>query len=356
MKKHNYSAGPCILPQEVFQKSAEAILDFNNSGLSLLEISHRSKDFVAVMDEARDLALELLDLKGKGYQALFLHGGASLEFLMVPYNLMKVDGKAAYLDTGTWASAAIKEAKLFGEVTIVASSKDDNYSYIPKGFTVPSDVDYFHCTSNNTIFGTQIKEFPNVSVPMVCDMSSDIFSRVLDFSKFDIIYAGAQKNMGPAGTTLVVIKEEILGKSGRVIPSMLDYEKHIKAESMYNTPAVFPVYASLLTLQWLKKMGGIAAVEKLNQAKANMLYAEIDRNPYFKGAAKVEDRSNMNVVFLLNNEEHTELFDSMWKAAGISGLPGHRSVGGYRASIYNALPIESVQVLVDVMKDFESKI
>jgi phosphoserine aminotransferase len=326
MKKHNYSAGPCILPQEVFQKSAEAILDFNNSGLSLLEISHRSKDFVAVMDEARDLALELLDLKGKGYQALFLHGGASLEFLMVPYNLMKVDGK------------------------------DENYSYIPKGFTVPNDVDYFHCTSNNTIFGTQIKEFPTVSIPMVCDMSSDIFSRVLDFSKFDIIYAGAQKNMGPAGTTLVVIKEEILGKSGRVIPSMLDYEKHIKAESMYNTPAVFPVYASLLTLQWLKKIGGIAAVEKLNQAKANLLYTEIDRNPYFKGAAKVEDRSNMNVVFLLDNEEHTELFDSMWKAAGISGLPGHRSVGGYRASMYNALPIESVQVLVDVMKDFESKV
>jgi phosphoserine aminotransferase len=308
------------------------------------------------MDEARDLALELLDLKGKGYQALFLHGGASLEFLMVPYNLMKVDGKAAYLDTGTWASAAIKEAKLFGEVTVIASSKDENYSYIPKGFTVPNDVDYFHCTSNNTIFGTQIKEFPNVSLPMVCDMSSDIFSRVLDFSKFDIIYAGAQKNMGPAGTTLVVIKEEILGKSGRVIPSMLDYEKHIKAESMYNTPAVFPVYASLLTLQWLKKIGGIAAVEKLNQAKANLLYTEIDRNPYFKGAAKVEDRSNMNVVFLLDNEEHTELFDSMWKAAGISGLPGHRSVGGYRASMYNALPIESVQVLVDVMKDFESKV
>jgi phosphoserine aminotransferase len=356
MKKHNYSAGPCILPQEVFQKSADAILDFNSSGLSLLEISHRSKDFVAVMDEARDLALELLDLKGKGYQALFLHGGASLEFLMVPYNLMKVNGKAAYFDTGTWASAAIKEAKLFGEINVVASSKDENYSYIPKGFTVPNDVDYFHCTSNNTIFGTQIKEFPNVSVPMVCDMSSDIFSRVLDFSKFDIIYAGAQKNMGPAGTTLVVVKEEILGKSGREIPSMLDYEKHIKAESMFNTPAVFPVYASLLTLQWLKNMGGIAAVEKLNQAKSNLLYAEIDRNPYFKGAAKVEDRSNMNVVFLLENEEHTTLFDSMWKAAGISGLPGHRSVGGYRASMYNALPIESVQVLVDVMKDFESKI
>jgi phosphoserine aminotransferase len=356
MKKHNYSAGPCILPQEVFQKSADAILDFNNSGLSLLEISHRSKDFVAVMDEARDLALELLDLKGKGYQALFLHGGASLEFLMVPYNLMKVNGKAAYFDTGTWAAAAIKEAKLFGDINVVASSKDQNYTYIPKGFTVPNDVDYFHCTSNNTIFGTQIKEFPNVSVPMVCDMSSDIFSRVLDFSKFDIIYAGAQKNMGPAGTTLVVIKEEILGKSGREIPSMLDYEKHIKAESMFNTPAVFPVYASLLTLQWLKKMGGIAAIEKLNQEKANLLYAEIDRNPYFKGVAKVEDRSNMNVVFLLKNEEHTALFDTMWKAAGISGLPGHRSVGGYRASMYNALPIESVQVLVDVMKNFEIKI
>jgi phosphoserine aminotransferase len=308
------------------------------------------------MDEARELALELLDLKGKGYQALFLHGGASLEFLMVPYNLMKVNGKAAYFDTGTWASAAIKEAKLFGETVVVASSKEQNYNHIPKGYSVPEEASYFHCTSNNTIFGTQMKTFPNVSIPVVCDMSSDIFSRVLDFSKFDIIYAGAQKNMGPAGTTLVVIKEKILGKSGRVIPSMLDYEKHIKAESMFNTPAVFPVYASLLTLQWLKKIGGIAAVEKLNQAKANMLYTEIDRNPYFKGAAKVEDRSNMNVVFLLNNEEHTELFDSMWKAAGISGLPGHRSVGGYRASMYNALPIESVKVLVDVMKDFESKI
>jgi len=353
MKKHNYSAGPCILPQEVFEKSAQAILNFNNSGLSILEISHRSKDFVAVMDEARDLALELLDLKGKGYQALFLHGGASLEFLMVPYNLMKTDGKAAYLDTGTWASAAIKEAKLFGDVIVVASSKDENYSYIPKGFTVPADVDYFHCTSNNTIFGTQMKEFPTVYVPVVCDMSSDIFSRVLDFSKFDIIYAGAQKNMGPAGTTLVVIKEEILGKTGRVIPSMLDYEKHIKAESMYNTPPVFPVYASLLTLQWLKKLGGIAAIEKINNAKANLLYTEIDRNPLFKGTAAVEDRSTMNATFLLNDESHAPIFDKMWKEAGISGLPGHRSVGGYRASMYNALPLESVQVLVDVMKKLE---
>ena len=351
MKIHNYSAGPCILPQEVFDKSAQAILNFNNSGLSILEISHRSKDFVAVMDEARDLALELLDLKGKGYQALFLHGGASLEFLMVPYNLMKVDGKAAYLDTGTWAAAAIKEAKNFGETVIVASSKSENYNHIPKDFEIPSDANYFHCTSNNTIFGTQMKTFPETNIPVVCDMSSDIFSRVLDFSKFDLIYAGAQKNMGPAGTTLVVVKEEILAKSGRNIPSMLDYSQHIKAESMYNTPAVFSIYASLLTLQWLKNLGGIAAIEKLNNAKAALLYAEIDRNPLFKGAAAIEDRSVMNATFLLNDETHAPIFDKMWKDSNISGLAGHRSVGGYRASMYNALPIESVQVLVDVMKD-----
>ena len=351
MKIHNYSAGPCILPQEVFDKSAQAILNFNNSGLSILEISHRSKDFVAVMDEARDLALELLDLKGKGYQALFLHGGASLEFLMVPYNLMKVDGKAAYLDTGTWAAAAIKEAKNFGETVVVASSKSENYNHIPKDFEIPNDANYFHCTSNNTIFGTQMKSFPETNIPVVCDMSSDIFSRVLDFSKFDLIYAGAQKNMGPAGTTLVVVKEEILAKSGRNIPSMLDYSQHIKAESMYNTPAVFSIYASLLTLQWLKNLGGIAAIEKLNNAKAALLYAEIDRNPLFKGAAAIEDRSVMNATFLLNDETHAPIFDKMWKDSNISGLAGHRSVGGYRASMYNALPIESVQVLVDVMKD-----
>ncbi|MBK0370026.1 3-phosphoserine/phosphohydroxythreonine transaminase [Flavobacterium agrisoli] len=356
MKKHNYSAGPCILPQEVFDKSAQAILDFNNSGLSILEISHRSKDFVAVMDEARALVLNLLGLEGKGYQALFLAGGASLEFLMVPYNLMKENGKAAYLDSGTWASAAIKEAKLFGETVIVASSKEDNYTYIPKGYEIPADADYFHCTSNNTIFGTQMKTFPKTNVPLVCDMSSDIFSRDIDFSQFDIIYAGAQKNMGPAGTTLVVIKEEILGKNGRTIPSMLDYAKHIKAESMFNTPPVFSVYASLLTLKWIKEKGGIPAVEKLNNAKAELLYNEIDRNPLFKGAANVEDRSNMNVTFLLTNPEHAETFDKMWKEAGVSGLPGHRSVGGYRASIYNAMPIESVQVLVDVMQALEKAI
>ena len=356
MKKHNYSAGPSILPQEVFEKSSEAILNFNNSGLSILEISHRSKDFVAVMDEARALALELLGLEGKGYQALFLSGGASLEFIMAPYNLMKEGGKAAYLDSGTWASAAIKEAKLFGETIIVASSKDDNYNHVPKGYTIPEDADYFHCTSNNTIFGTQMKEFPSLAIPVVCDMSSDIFSRVLDFTKFDIIYAGAQKNMGPAGTTLVVIKEEILGKNGRSIPSMLDYAKHIKAESMYNTPAVFPVYASLLTLKWVKEKGGIAAVEKLNNAKAALLYSEIDRNPLFKGASVIEDRSIMNATFLLNDETHATIFDALWKEAGISGLPGHRSVGGYRASMYNAMDIESVQILVDVMKALETKI
>jgi phosphoserine aminotransferase len=356
MKIHNYSAGPSILPQEVFKKSAEAILDFNNSGLSILEISHRSKDFVAVMDEARALAIELLGLEGKGYQALFLSGGASLEFIMAPYNLMKEGGKAAYLDSGTWASAAIKEAKLFGETVIVASSKDSNYNHIPKGYSIPSDADYFHCTSNNTIFGTQMKEFPSLDIPVVCDMSSDIFSRVIDFTKFDIIYAGAQKNMGPAGTTLVVIKEDILGKNGRAIPSMLDYSKHIKAESMYNTPPVFSVYASLLTMKWIKDKGGVAAVEKLNNEKAALLYAEIDRNPLFKGASSLEDRSIMNATFLLNDEAHAPIFDALWKKAGISGLPGHRSVGGYRASIYNAMSIESVQVLVDVMQELEKSI
>ncbi len=353
MKKHNYSAGPCILPQDVFEKSAQAVLNFNNSNLSLLEISHRSKDFIKIMDEARALALELLGLEGKGYQALFLHGGASLEFLMVPSNLMKVDGKAAYLDTGTWANNAIKEAKLFGETIVVASSKDQNYNNIPSDYSIPTDANYFHCTSNNTIFGTQMKSFPKANIPIVCDMSSDIFSRTLDFTQFDLIYAGAQKNMGAAGTTLVIVKEEILGKSGRNIPSFLDYEKHIKAESMFNTPAVFSVYTCLLTLQWLKNKGGISEIEKNNEAKANLLYNEIDRNPLFYGTANQNDRSNMNATFLLVDEKNQERFDMMWKEAGISGLAGHRSVGGYRASMYNALPLESVQVLVDVMKELE---
>ncbi|RXR22639.1 3-phosphoserine/phosphohydroxythreonine transaminase [Flavobacterium stagni] len=356
MKKHNYSAGPCILPQEVFEQSAQALLDFNQSGLSILEISHRSKDFIAVMEEARALVLELLGLEGKGYQVLFLQGGASMEFLRVPYNYMKVGGKAAYLETGTWASNAIKEAQLFGETEVVASSKAANFNYIPKDYTIPADADYFHCTSNNTIFGTQMKSFPKTDVPVICDMSSDIFSRQLDFSQFALIYAGAQKNMGPAGTTLVVIKEELLGKTGRTLPSMMDYQKQIKAESMYNTPAVFPVYASLLTLQWLKKQGGIAGIEQINAAKAALLYAEIDRNPLFEGTAAVEDRSVMNATFLLKDAAQTEKFDALWKAAGISGLNGHRSVGGYRASMYNALPLESVQVLVNAMQELERSI
>lgn len=353
MKKHNYSAGPCILPQEVFQEASRAILDFNNSGLSILEISHRSKDFVDVMEEARSLSLELLGLEGKGYKALFLQGGASLQFLMVAYNLL--EKKAAYMNTGTWAANAIKEAKLFGEVDVIASSEDKNFSYIPKKFTIPTDADYFHCTSNNTIFGTQMKKFPTTKIPVVCDMSSDIFSRQLDFTKFDLIYAGAQKNMGPAGTTLVVIKEDILGEVSRKIPSMLNYKLHLDKDSMYNTPSVYAVYVSMLTLRWLKKLGGISAIEEQNKKKAALLYSEIDINPLFKGYTAIEDRSIMNATFTLSKDALKERFDSMWKEAGISGLNGHRSVGGYRASMYNALPLESVQVLVDVMGDLERK-
>lgn len=350
MKKHNFSAGPSILPQEVLKQAAAAVINFNGSGLSLIEISHRSADFVEVMSKAQDLALELLDLKGKGYSALFLQGGASLEFLMVPYNLMKEGGKCAYLDTGAWSTAAIKEAKNLGNVEVVASSKDKNFSYIPKGFKIPTDIDYFHCTSNNTIYGTQIKDFPKTETLMVCDMSSDIFSRKLDFSQFDLIYAGAQKNMGPAGTTLVVVKDEILGKNGRTIPSMLNYQTHITKESMFNTPSVFAVYVSMLTLQWLKDLGGVEAIEKINDQKAKILYDEIDRNPNFTGTAAKEDRSNMNVTFLINDDTKGVHFDKLCKEAGISGIKGHRSVGGYRASIYNAMPLESVQVLVDIMK------
>ena len=349
MKKHNFSAGPCILPQEVFQKASEAILDFNGMGLSLLEISHRSKEFVAVMDEARAIVKRLMKL-GDDYDVLFLQGGASLQFAMVPFNLMKTDGKAAYLDTGTWAAGAIKEAKKLGTVDIVGSSKEQNYSFIPKDYTVGSEYNYFHCTSNNTIYGTQMKEFPKTDTLMVCDMSSDIFSRVLDFSQFDLIYAGAQKNMGPAGATLVVVKKDILGKTGRDIPSYLNYQLHIDKESMYNTPPVFAVYTSLLTLQYLEHHGGIEAAETRNEAKAKLLYDEIDRNPLFEGYSVKEDRSLMNVSFKLTDESKKEAFDTAWKAAGISGLNGHRSLGGYRASLYNALPIESVQVLVDVMK------
>ena len=353
MKIHNYSPGPCILPAEVFQKASEAVLNFDNLGLSILEISHRSKNFIAVMERCTALIHELLKLP-KDYSVLFLGGGASLQFCMLPYNLMKAQGgKAGYLVTGTWAKNAWKEAKLFGESIAVASSEDSNFNYIPKGFQIPEGLDYFHCTSNNTIFGTQIQEFPEYAGTTVCDMSSDIFSRRLDFERFDLIYAGAQKNMGPAGVTAVIVRGELLGKTGRAIPSMLDYAVHIDKESMYNTPPVYAVYVTMLTLEWLKSNGGIDWIESINRAKAEALYGEIDRNPMFRGTAAKEDRSAMNACFLLADESLAPEFDAMWKAAGISGLPGHRSVGGYRASMYNALPLESVRVLVDVMKEFE---
>ena len=353
MKIHNFSPGPCVLPQEVMKKAAEAVVELDGIGLSLIEISHRSSEFIAIMEKARTLALQLLGLEGKGYKALFLQGGASLEFLMVAYNLL--EKKAGYVNTGTWSEKAIKEAKLFGEIVEVASSKDTNFNYIPKGYEVPEDLDYLHMTSNNTIFGTQIKSIPTTGVPMVCDMSSDIFSRQIDYSLFDLIYAGAQKNMGPAGTTLVIVKEDILGKVSRKIPSMLDYQVHIGKDSMYNTPPVFAVYVSMLTLQWLTDMGGVAAIEEVNEKKANLLYSEIDLNPLFNGFANKEDRSIMNATFTLADERLKETFDKMWKEAGINGVSGHRSVGGYRASMYNALSLESVGVLVDVMSDLERK-
>jgi len=352
MKKHNFSAGPCILPKSVMEQAAAAVLNFDD-GLSLLEISHRSKPFVDVMENARSLALELLGLEGKGYKALFLQGGASTQFLMVALNLL--EKRAGYLNTGTWSDKAIKEAKIYDDIYEVGSSKAANYNYIPKGYDIPEDYDYFHCTSNNTIFGTQMKSFPNSPVPMVCDMSSDIFSRQLDFSKFDLIYAGAQKNMGPAGTTLIVVKEDILGKVSRKIPSMMDYKQHISKGSMFNTPPVFPVYVCMLTLQWLKDLGGIKAIEKENKKKANFIYSEIDLNPLFKGYSVKEDRSTMNATFTLENENLKETFESMIKEAGINGLNGHRSVGGYRASMYNALSLDSVKALVEIMSELESK-
>jgi phosphoserine aminotransferase len=353
MKIHNFSAGPSILPKEVLEKASQAVLNFNDSGLSLIEISHRSKDFVSIMDKAQSLALSLLGLENKGYKALYLQGGASLEFLRVAYNLL--EQKAAYINTGTWSDNAIEEAKAFGEVLEVGSSKKQGYKFIPKNLVIPTDIDYLHLTSNNTIYGTQYQQFPEVNAPLICDMSSDIFSRTLDFSKFDLIYAGAQKNMGPAGTTLIVVKESILGKVTRHIPSILDYKCHIAKESMFNTPAVFAVYVSMLTLSWLQDLGGIVAIEKINRKKARLLYSEIDLNPLFSGYVAKEDRSYMNATFNLTDVTLEARFNEMCKEGGISGLNGHRSVGGYRASMYNALPLESVGVLVDIMSDLERK-
>jgi phosphoserine aminotransferase len=352
MKKHNFSAGPCILPKEVLKEASQAILNFNNDNLSLIEISHRSKPFIDVMKKAIALVKELLEVP-EGYSVLFLQGGASLEFLMVPFNLMKEGGKAAYTNTGAWAKKAITEAKSLGDAVVVGDSSDKNYNYIPKDYEIPNDVDYFHCTSNNTIYGTQMKNFPTAPTLMVCDMSSDIFSRTIEVSKFDLIYAGAQKNMGPAGTTLVIVKDEILGKNGRKIPTMLNYNTHISKGGMFNTPPVFAIYVSMLTLQWLKDFGGVEAIEKTNQEKADLLYSEIDRNPLFEGTANKEDRSNMNVCFLLTDSSKEKMFNKMWQEAGINGLKGHRSVGGYRASLYNALPNESVQILVNIMRKLE---
>ncbi len=353
-KAHNFSAGPAILPAEVLKQASEACINFDNLNLSLLEISHRSKNFEKVMEEARATALELLGIKS-GYKALFLGGGASLQFAMVPYNLLRTDGCAAYVKTGVWASKAIKEAQVIGSTKVIASSEDKKYTYVPKGYVIPTDADYLHITSNNTIYGTQMKSFPESPVPVVCDMSSDIFSRKVDGNKFGLIYAGAQKNMGPAGTTLVVVKEDLLGRTGRKMLSMMDYQVHIKGDSMFNTPPVFPIYVSLLTMQWLKKNGGMDWIEKINSEKAKTLYAEIDRNTMFKGTTEKEDRSNMNVTFVMHKPELEPEFDKLWKGAGISGLRGHRDVGGYRASLYNALTLDSVKALVETMQEFERK-
>ncbi len=352
MKKvHNFSAGPCILPREVIEQSANAILEFDNMGLSLIEISHRTKNFEAVMDEARALVREILNLDSR-YEVLFLQGGATLGFYTIALNLMREGGKAAYANTGVWAAGAIKEAKLAGQVDVIADSADKNHSYIPK-FEVNGDWDYFHFTSNNTIYGTQFQEMPETEVPLVCDMSSDIFSKQFDANKFSLIYAGAQKNMGPAGTILYIMDKEKLGKSGRKLPTYLDLQAHIDKDSMLNTPPVFAVYASMLTLRWIKANGGLKGMEDRNRAKKDCFYNELDRNSMFHGHSVPDSRSWMNPTFRLNNDALTADFDKMWKEAGISGITGHRSVGGYRASMYNALPLESVQVLADVMKEFE---
>lgn len=352
MKKHNFYAGPSILPQFTIDETIKAIKEFAGTGLSLMEISHRSKEFVAVMDEATALFKELLKIP-EGYSVIFLGGGASLQFAMVPYNLMKT--KAAYLNTGQWSSKAIKEGKLFGEVIEVASSKEKTFNYIPKDYQVPQDADYFHITTNNTIYGTEIRKDLEVGIPLVADMSSDIFSRPIDVSKYAMIYGGAQKNLAPAGVTFVIVRNDILGKNGRAIPTMLNYQTHIDKESMFNTPPVVPVYAAVQTLKWLKAQGGVAAMEKINIRKANLLYDEIDRNPMFKGTVAKEDRSLMNICFVMNEgfEAHEKDFLTFATERGLIGLKGHRSVGGFRASTYNALPEESVKALVDAMQEFE---
>ena len=352
MKKHNFSAGPSVLAREVIENTAKAVLDLNGSGLSVLEISHRGKDFQAVMDETVALFKEILNIP-EGYHVLFLGGGASLQFCMLPFNLL--NKKAAYLETGVWAKKAIKEAKFFGQVEVIGSSADKNFNYIPKGWTIPTDVDYFHFTSNNTIYGTEIFEDFDSPVPMVADMSSDIFSRPMDVSKYALIYGGAQKNLGPAGVTFVIVREDVLGKVDRPIPTMLNYKTHIAEGSMFNTPPCLPIYTSMETLRWIKKLGGLQVMQKMNQEKAGILYNEIDRNTMFVGTAEVESRSLMNICFVLK-PEYQQLeadFLSFTSKKGMSGLKGHRSVGGFRASTYNALEKESVVALVEAMQEFE---
>ena len=352
--KHNFGAGPGILPHEVLKQAAEAVIDFNGIGLSILEISHRSPEFEAVMNEAVSLVKELLKVP-QGYSVIFLQGGASLQFSMVPYNLLPQGKTAAYLETGVWANKAIKEAKIFGTPVVVATDKENNFKQIPKTYTIPADAAYFHVTSNNTIYGTQLHQFPKSPVPMVADMSSDIFSREINVADFGLIYAGAQKNMGPAGATVVIVKDEILGKAERPIPSMLNYQLHIENGSMYNTPPVFAIYVSMLTLRWIKANGGVAAIAKANEAKAKAIYQEIDRNPLFKGVCAVEDRSVMNVCFVMEKPELEKPFLKFAEERDLVGIKGHRSAGGFRASIYNAFPITSIHALVDTMQEFAEK-
>jgi phosphoserine aminotransferase len=355
MKKHNFYAGPSILPQFTIENTAKAVLDLNGTGLSVMEISHRSKEFQAVIDEAQDLFKELLGIP-EGYSVLFVGGGASTQFAMIPYNFL--NKKAAYLNTGAWAKKALKEAKFFGDVDVIASSEDKTFNYIPKGWEVPADADYFHITTNNTIYGTEIREDFDVNVPLIADMSSDIFSRPVDVSKYAVIYGGAQKNLGPAGVTFVIVKNDALGKVDRPIPTMMNYQTHIDKGSMFNTPPCLPIYASLMTLRWIKENGGVAEMQKRAEKKADLLYGEIDRNKCFKGTVTdPNDRSYMNICFVMNDgfEEFEKDFMELATSKGMVGIKGHRSVGGFRASTYNALPYESVEAFVDVMQEFEQK-
>jgi phosphoserine aminotransferase len=352
---HNFNAGPSILPKTVFEQASQAVLNYNNGGLSILEIGHRTPTFQAIMDEARALLKELMQLDND-HEVLFLHGGASTQFMQVPMNLLNEKETASYTDTGVWAAKGIKEAKIYGNVEVVCSSKESNYNFIPKDFAVPNDAKYFHITTNNTIYGTQWQKIPYTSNSLVADMSSDILSRTLDFNKFDLIYAGAQKNIGAAGVNIIVVNKNCLGKVKRTIPTIMDYRNHINEGSMLNTPPVFAIYVCLLTLRWLKEQGGVTAIEKLNNEKANLIYTEIDRNPLFTGTVAKEDRSKMNVCFVMNNAEQEDKFLQFAKENNIYGIKGHRSVGGFRASLYNALPLESVQYLVALMKEFEQKI